>query len=682
MAENFGDLSITIRVNKQTGELEVLKGQLADAQQNVSRLGQASEGTSGALNGLAGSLAKVGGAAAAAAVLAFLKQAIVESANAQEGFRILKAQMDALNLSFDANQERIRSWASSMQELANIEDDVVVAALGRTIQRVKDLDQAMKLVQLSQDIAIATGKNFESTLDMISRAAGGSQRGLQQLRMEFGAQLEGINNTEDALNRLGSTYGGASTKAQSAALSFAGLRRAFWDASEEIFNSVLPALQDLINTLGGPVMMVVRTVFVGIGQLTGQLVQEISSAAQGIKTLVEGAVEIAFYAFTGRLGQAKDAAVKLGNDLITLLKEDLARQSEIMKEGDKKLADIWSGRKETVRSNLADIGNIHAAASQQETQDVISAMNAQMAAIKEKEQLDLALSDTTLQQKLANANKNGQDNLALIQENIARKAQILNQAAADEVMLINATKSKVDDAEFKSAERINQVAQQLTLKQNKLRQDQLLAEKKAQDERAANFSSTLNFISTLATNKNKELAAIGKAAGIAQASIDTYAAANKALASAPPPFNFVLAGAVVAAGLANVARIASFAQGGVMTNKGPMPLKRYSNGGVANSPQMAEFGEGSGAEAYVPLPDGRRIPVQLTLNGNAAAGGNSLAVTVNMGGITIQMGGVDPNNVDYFLSELSRRLGTETAQTVTLALQLKNLADRNERTAV
>ena len=54
-----------------------------------------------------------------------------------------------------------------------------------------------------------------------------------------------------------------------------------------------------------------------------------------------------------------------------------------------------------------------------------------------------------------------------------------------------------------------------------------------------------------------------------------------------------------------------FEKGGVMTNAGAAPLKRYSQGGVANRPQLALYGEGSKPEAYVPLPDGRRIPVAL-----------------------------------------------------------------------
>ena len=54
-----------------------------------------------------------------------------------------------------------------------------------------------------------------------------------------------------------------------------------------------------------------------------------------------------------------------------------------------------------------------------------------------------------------------------------------------------------------------------------------------------------------------------------------------------------------------------FEDGGIMTGKGPVSLRQYANGGVANSPQLAMFGEGSQPEAYVPLPDGRRIPVAM-----------------------------------------------------------------------
>jgi len=65
-----------------------------------------------------------------------------------------------------------------------------------------------------------------------------------------------------------------------------------------------------------------------------------------------------------------------------------------------------------------------------------------------------------------------------------------------------------------------------------------------------------------------------------------------------------------------------FEQGGVMTSMGALPLHRYAGGGVANSPQLALFGEGRKPEAYVPLPDGRSIPVTMS-------GGGTVNVTIN-----------------------------------------------------
>jgi lambda family phage tail tape measure protein len=66
------------------------------------------------------------------------------------------------------------------------------------------------------------------------------------------------------------------------------------------------------------------------------------------------------------------------------------------------------------------------------------------------------------------------------------------------------------------------------------------------------------------------------------------------------------------------------ANGGIMTSRGMTQLNRYANGGIATSPQLAVFGEGSTPEAYVPLPDGRRIPVSMK------GGGDACSVIVNV----------------------------------------------------
>ena len=68
----------------------------------------------------------------------------------------------------------------------------------------------------------------------------------------------------------------------------------------------------------------------------------------------------------------------------------------------------------------------------------------------------------------------------------------------------------------------------------------------------------------------------------------------------------------------------AFKDGGVMTSAGPLPLRAYAGGGVADRPQVALFGEGSTPEAFVPLPDGRRIPVAMK------GGGGSVTIINNV----------------------------------------------------
>lgn len=72
----------------------------------------------------------------------------------------------------------------------------------------------------------------------------------------------------------------------------------------------------------------------------------------------------------------------------------------------------------------------------------------------------------------------------------------------------------------------------------------------------------------------------------------------------------------------------SFALGGVMPGvmQGRMPVRKYAHGGIATTPQIAVFGEGKGAEAFVPLGPNRKIPVETKGDGM----GTRMEATVNL----------------------------------------------------
>lgn len=93
----------------------------------------------------------------------------------------------------------------------------------------------------------------------------------------------------------------------------------------------------------------------------------------------------------------------------------------------------------------------------------------------------------------------------------------------------------------------------------------------------------------------------GKGIALVQAIRDTYAGANLALASAPPPFNFISAAAVIAGGLANVKSITATPE-----------------------PKAPSFAKGSrgGASVSVPTPQAPQFNVV------GASGTNQLAETI------------------------------------------------------
>lgn len=83
------------------------------------------------------------------------------------------------------------------------------------------------------------------------------------------------------------------------------------------------------------------------------------------------------------------------------------------------------------------------------------------------------------------------------------------------------------------------------------------AEQKLDDEKTKHKLDQFNMIADAARGFIGAVFGKGKAASIATAIIDTAQAVVKALASAPPPLNYVLAGAVGAAGLVQINKIRS-----------------------------------------------------------------------------------------------------------------------------
>lgn len=194
--------------------------------------------------------------------------------------------------------------------------------------------------------------------------------------------------------------------------------------------------------------------------------------------------------------------------------------------------------------------------------------------------------------------------LAKIEELETQKAEILNTKAAEK----------------EQTDAILQEQRNVRIATNNAKQVEAERAKQAaidamEKERAKNFDATLSYMATGMRSENKTIFEIAKAAALAQATMDAYRAVNVALASAPPPINFILAGATLAVGLDTVSRINSqqfaMADGGIINPQ---------NGGVT-----AQIAEANGAEAVIPL-DSQGGADALK---NAVGGGGTTVVNID-----------------------------------------------------
>lgn len=178
------------------------------------------------------------------------------------------------------------------------------------------------------------------------------------------------------------------------------------------------------------------------------------------------------------------------------------------------------------------------------------------------------------------------------------KLQELARAKIDQMTLAQ------DEIEAKEAEHL--AARLIATQQYELAVDVLRASahQKEMAQMAARKAAgmrALSDLSSLQQSKSKEMAAVGKAAAISQATIDTYVgaqAAYKALAGIPVVGPFLATAAAAAAITAGLARVAAIQGTPLATGGVVMP----TSGGT-----LATIGEAGRPEAVIPLGDSRAV---------------------------------------------------------------------------
>jgi hypothetical protein len=148
-----------------------------------------------------------------------------------------------------------------------------------------------------------------------------------------------------------------------------------------------------------------------------------------------------------------------------------------------------------------------------------------------------------------------------------------------------ATRISTGKLELEAEEAIRTQIYQMNLEQDEKDKERI---KKLNEYRVQAVKDGLQTISNLAElfagkseKQQKRAFQVQKAVNIANAVIDTYKAANTALASSPPPFNYIAMAAAITAGLVNVKKIASQQFQSSSSSSG-------GGGGTPSAPEVAQ----------------------------------------------------------------------------------------------
>jgi hypothetical protein len=338
-------------------------------------------------------------------------------------------------------------------------------------------------------------------------------------------------------------------------------------------------LVGIMNFISAPMRMLLTTID-GIGDSLVKL-GVLEKGFGLVKLLDEGINFVANKVFNPEETKKKgEADIQAAKDKLLGLENQLAGHRQAIKNIDKKAVDDANAAAEKQAEKQKAEDEKKKAKEKQDAADLAAKKERERKAQEEtdKNRLDAeeALSEEIYQAGLSAQQKE----LQALSDYYFEKIELAKQFGLDTTNLVNEQAAK--EAE------INKKYQDEAAAKQKEADEKIAADKKKVHDMtldvAAQTLQGLSALTELFAGKSKKAQErafkVQKAISIAGAIIDTYKGAASALATYPPPFGAIAAGATIAMGLANVAKIkAQKFDGGDGGGPGPSPSTPSVGGG-------------------------------------------------------------------------------------------------------
>jgi hypothetical protein len=231
-----------------------------------------------------GKKAAVAFAVVGAAATAFAVSAVKAAAEDEKGRKNLEQTIRSNTQATEQQIAAIDKYITKQSIATATTDDVLRPAFSRLIRSTQDVAKAQELLNLAQEISVATGKPLEAVTTALGRAYDGSNTALGRLGLGIDAATLKSQSFEETTKQLQATYSGfIANEATNAEFKFKQLTIALDETKESIGAALLPVVKELADYL-------LATAVPNIEALAAGLIGE-DSVTAGVTAATQGAFE-------------------------------------------------------------------------------------------------------------------------------------------------------------------------------------------------------------------------------------------------------------------------------------------------------------------------------------------------------------------------------------------------------
>jgi hypothetical protein len=231
-----------------------------------------------------GKKAAVAFAVVGAAATAFAVSAVKAAAQDEKSRKQLEQTIRSNTQATEEQISAIDKYITKQSIATATTDDVLRPALSRLIRSTQDVAKAQELLNLAQEISVATGKPLEAVTTALGRAYDGSNTALGRLGLGIDAATLKSQSFEETTKQLQATYSGfIANEATNAEFKFKQLTIALDETKESIGAALLPVVKELADYL-------LATAVPNIEALAAGLIGE-DSVTAGVTAATQGAFE-------------------------------------------------------------------------------------------------------------------------------------------------------------------------------------------------------------------------------------------------------------------------------------------------------------------------------------------------------------------------------------------------------